>query len=709
MTTPTAHVPLPLLEMRDGMPVSTAFDDVYFSRAGAVAETEHVFLRGNGLPARWQTASMDSDDDSRVAFHGKPEGRRVSAEGTKGTKRSLQGFTICELGFGTGLNFLVTMRAFRATAPVNAKLHYIAIEKFPFAPEALRALLSHQPELAHETELLLAAYPLRLPGIHRIHLGNVTLTLCFGDVLEMLNELGFSRGACPPYASLTPAATRLALGATHARTEDVHGHVNAWYLDGFSPAKNAQMWGEAIYQQMRRLSAPVSTFATFTAASHVRRGLEAVGFTVTKTLGFAHKREMSVGVLRVASPASSEEGVASGQSPVVSKCEAGTVVIIIGAGIAGATLARALAERGYRVTVLERYHVASGASGNRAGVLFPHITKQWGTSSAWYFTAYGYALRELQRWQAQGLAFTQKSCGMLRLPRNAEEEMVLTHMQETHGLDAGIVHWLPREAASAQAGVPLETGAAFFPQGTWLNPEQLCASLLQHAHITVREHSLVQSLVRRGDHWCITLASGEAIEAPICCITAAHESAVLLSDYGITLGSVGGQVSEFSGDNAAANLRSILCHSGYAIPLTRECVAEGEPRSGGVSSEAAKGGRPPSLNSYLVGATYHREDMLGVTAARHDENRAALSAIMPSMPALEIVSGRSSIRATTPDRMPYIGAIDTGLYVATGFGSRGLLSAPLAAEIIASEVASEMPPVTQALLHAVRPTRFMKS
>lgn len=673
---PTAHVPLPLLEMRDGMPVSTAFDDVYFSRSGGVAETEHVFLHGNSLPARWQ--HRDTHDG-----HARVGSAEPLAAGARGQGPRQDSFTLCELGFGTGLNFLVTMRAFRATAPADAKLHYIAIEKFPFAPESLRALLAHQPELAQEAELLLAAYPLRLPGVHRIHLGNVTLTLCFGDVLEML--------------------------------EAIHTPINAWYLDGFSPAKNAQMWGEAIYQQMRRLSASGSTFATFTAASHVRRGLEAVGFTVTKTQGFAHKREMLVGILSenaVEGETLGQELLGTRSRMTAKRGEANALphdILVIGAGIAGATLARALAERGYRVTVLERQHVASGASGNRAGVLFPHITKQWGISSAWYFTAYGYALRQLQRWQAQGLAFTQISCGMLRLPRNAQEEIVLTHVHETHGLDAGIVHWLPREAARAQAGVPLETGAAFFPQGTWLNPEQLCAALLQHANITVREHSAVQSLVRRGDQWCITLASGEAIEAPMCCITAAYESAELLSHYGIRLGSVGGQVSEFAADDTHPPLRSILCHSGYAIPLTRECVAEGEPRSGGVSSEAAKGGRPPFINTYLVGATYHRDDMLGVTAARHDENRAALSAIVPSMPALEVVSGRSSIRATTPDRMPYIGAIDTGLYVATGFGSRGLLSAPLAAEIIASEVAGETPPVTQALLYAVRPTRFMKA
>ena len=99
-------------------------------------------------------------------------------------------FTIAELGFGTGLNFLVTMKAFRATAAPMARLHYIAIEKYPFTGEQLRALLAQWPELAHETEELLAAYPLRLPNIHRVHLGNISLTLCFGDVEAMLGELG---------------------------------------------------------------------------------------------------------------------------------------------------------------------------------------------------------------------------------------------------------------------------------------------------------------------------------------------------------------------------------------------------------------------------------------------------------------------------------------------------------------------------------------
>jgi tRNA 5-methylaminomethyl-2-thiouridine biosynthesis bifunctional protein len=373
-------------------------------------------------------------------------------------------------------------------------------------------------------------------------------------------------------------------------------------------------------------------------------------------------------------------------------------------------VARVLAERGYAVTVLERGNVANGASGNGAGVLFPQITKQWGGPSDWYFTAYSYALRQLRHWHNQGLQFEHAQCGMLRLPRHADEERLLQHMHETHGLDASIVHWLARDAASAQAGVDLQTGAAYFPEGMWLNPAQLCRALLQHENIELREQTAVQSLARVGAAWQVTLADGPSIHAEQCCITAAHESAILLGEYGITLGAVGGQVSEFSSQNVAAYLRSILCHKGYVIPLTQQCVAShGAAHAAGGSPQGLGGERPPPINVYLVGATYHRDDMHAVTNPRHDENRAAFAAIMPGIPTLECVGGRSSARATTPDRLPYAGAVDDGLYVSTGHGSRGLLSAPLAAEMIASAIGGEAAPVRRALARLVDPRRFIKA
>ncbi|MFZ4541169.1 MAG: bifunctional tRNA (5-methylaminomethyl-2-thiouridine)(34)-methyltransferase MnmD/FAD-dependent 5-carboxymethylaminomethyl-2-thiouridine(34) oxidoreductase MnmC [Rickettsiales bacterium] len=624
MTLSNAHLDEPELELRDDdTPVSAVFGDVYFSRAGGIQETTHVFLKGNGLPNRWQ-----------------------------GRER----FTIGELGFGTGLNFLVTLKRFQETAGPHTTLHYVAVEKFPLSVGRLKEILALQPELEKKTAELLATYPLRLPGMHRVKLGNVYLTLCFGDVAELLPQWDVA--------------------------------VDAWYLDGFSPAKNAAMWDEAVLAQVGRLSAPGATFATFTAAGAVKRGLQAAGFAVEKVGGFGHKREMLVGSYAPAVPEGSIAPYAA-LTPAASgspwnaahgSCQG--LVVIIGAGIAGATLARALAERGKRVAVLERNAIASGASGNAAAVLFPQITKQWNASTDWYFTAYGFALRQLRRWTSDGLAFAHGQPAMLRLPRHAEEEAQLRTLNDVLGLDKSIVHWVEREVASAQAGMELTTGAAFFPDGAWISPPQLCAALLQHDHIMLREGDAVESLHRSGEDWVVTLACGEEMLASQVCVASAQESAALLSDYGLRLNAVGGQVSEFAANDVVASLRSILCHKGYIIPRGA---------------------------TYLVGATYHRENMLMVTEARHAENIAELETVLPGWFRGEVTVGRSSMRATTPDRMPYVGAVDDGLYVSTGHGSRGMLSGPLAAEMIAGAICQEMSPVSARLVQAVRPFRFTKT
>ena len=593
-----AHVPAPDLTLTDATPVSATFGDVYFSRAGGVAETEHVFIQGNNLPERWQ-------------------GRQC--------------FTVAELGFGTGLNFLVAWKRFVETADTGAQLHYISIEKFPFTRESLHEVLALIPELSAQAAALLGAYPLRLPGIHRIHLPRVTLTLCFGDVAELL----------PPLTT----------------------KVDAWFLDGFSPAKNPDMWNEELLMQIGALSAPGATLATFTAAGFVRRGLAAAGFTIEKLDGFGHKRDMVV-------------GVRAGTVSIPSKPEH---VVVIGAGIAGATLARALAERGIAVTVLERATVANGASGNAAAVLFPQLTKRWNTSAAWYFAAYSFMLRQLQRWR--DLPFTQQQLGMLRLPRHAEEEAQLQTLGETLGLDPEITHWVSREEASAIAGIALQTGGAYFPHGSTISPPECCAALLQHSRITVRQNTPVVGLTHKDDRWQVALADGAVIETSHCCVTAAEDSAAFLAAYGVRLNAVGGQVSAIAASDVTTPLNTILCLKGYVIPLA---------------------------DRYLTGATYHRDgDMLAVTQANHEANLAELDAMLPGWRHGPAIAGRSSVRATTPDRLPYIGEVDRGLYVSTGHGSRGMLSAPLAAEMIASEICGEQSPVTATLRAAVRPGRFL--
>lgn len=224
---------------------SARYDDIYFSAQGGLAEKDYIFVGGNGLPGRW-------------------EGR--------------QAFTICETGFGTGLSFLAAWRSFSRTALAGQRLDYIGIEKDPLAAsEILSVLRGWREEIGGGIfDRFLENYPLRTPGYHRILFPEgedgrggacATLTLIFADVNEALPDL------------------------------DVPGGVDAWFLDGFTPAKNPEMWGPVLFSEMARLSAPGARCATFTVAGVVRRGLESAGFRLEKRPGFGRKNEMLAGVL----------------------------------------------------------------------------------------------------------------------------------------------------------------------------------------------------------------------------------------------------------------------------------------------------------------------------------------------------------------------------------------------------------------------------
>ncbi len=215
---------------------SSEFDDVYFSAEDGLAETRYVFLKGNDLAERWQGQAMN---DTR--------------------------FVICETGFGTGLNFLATWKLFQETAASDMALDFISFEKYPLSREEIsEALAPWKGEIASQLTQMLDVYPIGIPGFHRMQLSErVSLTLIIDDV-------------------------NIAMGQLEAS-------VDAWFLDGFNPAKNPQMWSEEVFSQMARLSAPEATFATFTAAGAVKRGLQEAGFEVEKIDGFGTKRDMLIG------------------------------------------------------------------------------------------------------------------------------------------------------------------------------------------------------------------------------------------------------------------------------------------------------------------------------------------------------------------------------------------------------------------------------
>ena len=318
MDAPRSGQPEPLRRAaleRDGDTLrSRDFGDVYFSMADGLRETQHVFLRHNGLPERWST--------------NRPGGRSAQRQ-----------FTIGELGFGSGLNFAATWCRFLESAPSNATLDYISVEGWPLSVDDQREALKPWPELARPAAALTeqAATWARGFNLRVFESGRVRLLLLVGEVTPMLAALS--------------------------------AEVDAWYLDGFAPAKNAAMWTPDVFAQLVRSSAPGATFATYTAAGQVRRDLDAAGFDVERVDGFGTKRDMLRGRLRSGGEAPQRIARRLPEIPPwFERPPALTArrVAVVGTGLAGASTARALAERGLDVTVIAPEPSSSGQIASRA-------------------------------------------------------------------------------------------------------------------------------------------------------------------------------------------------------------------------------------------------------------------------------------------------------------------------------------------------------
>ena len=216
----------------DGTPCSEYYGDVYHSRHGAQAQARHVFLAGNALPSRW---------------------------------RGRNEFAILETGFGLGLNFLATWQRWRDDAGACRTLRFVSLEKHPFDSADLARAHAAWPDFANLSEELLRRWPALVAGEHRLELdgGRVELVLVFGDAVDTLPRLGVA--------------------------------IDAFYLDGFSPAKNPELWSPEICRLLARRAKPGATLATWSVAGHVRRALRGAGFDVEKRPGFGGKRQMLVG------------------------------------------------------------------------------------------------------------------------------------------------------------------------------------------------------------------------------------------------------------------------------------------------------------------------------------------------------------------------------------------------------------------------------
>lgn len=630
-----------------GLPVSSHFDDVYFSKVSGIAETRYVFLHHNQLKQRFEKLEEN------------------------------QIFTIAETGFGTGLNFLCAWQLFDKIAPGSSQLHFISTEKFPLDTYDMRRALSIFPELEPWSSELRKQY--KLPQQQKTTLsfasGRIKLTLWIGDVLDSLPNIDES--------------------------------VDAWFLDGFAPAKNPEMWQPSLFKAMAIKSANEATYATFTVASIVRNGLTSAGFTINRRPGFGAKREMICGQF---SPDAKYLAETSPWFAPGFKKNANKTAVVIGGGMAGTSCARSLAERGWKVTLLEQHNqLAEEASGNPQAILYAKLSADQTPLSQFILAGYRYTLGQLEKLQLR----EWNPCGVIQLVTSEKNRTRFQQLDQQHSDD--ILKYLPAEQLSEFAGIPVSSDGLFFPQAGWIDPRAFCEALADHKHINVQSGIQITELKKTSTGWQLISDLQRIAEAETVVIAGGTNTRQFEQLSYLPLKAVRGQITKVTATAESEKLRSCVCSEGYIAPASNGYHTMG-------ATFSLKDSNPAILEKD------HRKN-IGLQAHWYPEMYSAMGG-----KSLEIAGGRVGFRNTTPDYLPMIGGIVDypqfveqfaplrknlkyrfsdhaqyldGLFVSAGHGSRGTVSCPLAGEILAAMINGEPVPVDPELLEHLNPTRFI--
>ena len=635
-----------------GRPRSRVFDDVYFSDQSGLDETRYVFLEQNRLAERFAGLAAN--------------GRLV----------------IGETGFGTGLNFLCAWQLFEQHAVAGARLHFVSVEKYPLSPADLQRALALWPQLKPLADQLLRQYVAIHEGFQRISLANgrVTLTLLIGDALEQLPQLD--------------------------------AQIDAWFLDGFAPAKNPDMWTAELFVELARLAAPGSTISTFTSTGWVRRLLKAAGFKMKRTPGIGHKWEILRGEflgwpVDVAPPLPQKPWFAR-PAPLTGERRA----LVIGAGLAGCATASSLAARGWQVSLLERHEaVAQEASGNPQGVLYLKLSAHGTALSQLIVSGFGYTRRLLENLQ-RGTDWD--NCGVLQLAFNEKEAE--RHAQLAEAFPDDLLQWLEQPAAQARAGVGVAHGGLFYPEGGWVHPPALCQAQATQPNIELLSHHDVLQLRKVDDQWQAWDGERLLASAAVVVLAGAADIKRFAQSAELPLKRIRGQITRLAQTPQSAALATVVCAEGYVAPAR--------------------------LGEHTLGASFdfHSDD-LTPTSAEHQGNLAMLEEISSDLVArlhidqqpVESLEGRAAFRCTSPDYLPIVGPLadlpafnqtyaalskdarqvpdsacpwHDGLYVNSGHGSRGLITAPLSGELLAAWLDNEPLPLPRSVAEACHPNRF---
>ena len=640
---------------------SNQFDSAYFNKDEAINISQYVFCDGNLLPKRWESFSSPL-------------------------------FCIVEIGFERAINFINTAQQFinfnkKHPDATLQRLHYISFEQCPLSIEALNNVLQQFPQFADVIKPLIEQYPMKLIGCHRLSFNNgqILLDLWFGDTNQQLNNINECHG----------------------------GIADAWFINKLYLSKDSTKAHQTFFDNLSKHSKKQATLSALTATNLVRKSLIQSGFNIKIDKGYQQKGEILLGEMS-SIPVNEQDNQESSTSLHQSHTHIKDVAII-GGGISSLCTALSLAKRGNKVTIYTKdNHLGTGASGNLQGAIYPLLNQQHDELGQLFANAYLYALNFYKEIDHQ-YPFAHKFNGVIQL---AYDQSSTKKLQKIHDakLPEQLLHWITPEVTNELAGVSIDHPALFYPTGGWLSPREVITSLhkklnefsnitihYQHQIKTFSEQPSLDGQLPRLTKWMLqaevtnTLNSNNELKEythNALVIAAGFDTLTFPQCRAVPLSAARGQVSHIKTNSALSPLKRTLCHEGYLTP-----EIEGE---------------------HCMGATFKRHDQdIEYRESEQTDNHQKLKKCIANKPWVDSITvndqAHIGVRCTTRDHFPYVGSLTDynqlkknyelrspnnekikalpGVYLLTGLGSRGLCSAPLLGELLASEMNNESLPL----------------
>lgn len=646
---------------RDGEPYSDRFDDIYYSSTGGESisgesEFNHVFFRNNGLPERWQ------------------ENRD---------------FVIAELGFGSALNCLLTIRewlhyldetkcssAVEEGVETKRTLHYIAIEKYPFSAEDIALLHASHTELKPYCDEMVDNYPPAIKASHsrRLFNGRVVIHYKFMDAYDALNN-----------ASL---------------------NVDAWYLDGFSPANNPGIWSDKLFSTLPQNSRLHATCATYTSAGFVRRNLQDAGFDVKKVKGHGKKRDMIVARLnhkplldlRYADKAWFVQREYDKNYP--------ENVTILGGGIAGLSIAYSMVQRGISVTIIDRHgSETKETSSNLAAIIYPRLSLDNDVDTDFYMSAFCHALYVLNKLQEKNQKKFWFEGGLLQSVDHKRIDLILKKFRFNNDYISINKYSLPQKIKNKN-----QVFVEYKKAGTVI-PKMLCDAIKKECGDKLKFISSdITEIQYDGNGWNCMAGNKVINTEKLLIIANGAKTKELEYSASFPVETVRGQMMELNVNSASQNISKVVNSDVYVTPVMAD--------------------------KHVVGGTYSRDNKNVEVDDR--DNQALFESVNSLYPGVFEAENYKrawvGFRAMSKDRVPVVGAVPDfeffnneyadikngdikkryqpaknlkGLYVSVAHGSRGFTSCFLSAEIIASQLLGEPSVVSKKVLDYLNPSRFI--